>query len=402
MSKIEKCIPKFPNIYRVFEVADCGKETPSNTFRVRKRVKVLGRWTTRVATFDNFEAAKVYVRQPLTPEVLERPTLLTFREVFEKFLHYKEFEENRAPGTIHGYRSRAQHFRFFENMEVRDITPMAISIWADLLLNPEYKAKQQSSRESYDHELVLLTGVLNYYREFHDETYLFPIMKKHRKRLCPPKKSRDEIRYLSTEEEMRFLDALKRWPVIHDLALFQLHTGARVGEAAALTFDAVEFMQRQVRIRQHLHWDRRKNGLTTVLKGTKTRMDRTIPLTPECLEMLRMRLQKGGDGRVFEDPKRGSWFAYRSIQSVYDDVFKRLGLPHRGTHTLRHTFAVRFLEQTENIHALQRALGHTDLEVTQVYAKYSDASVKRVFEVFRGGGTQNPRGRSNFVPKVLA
>ena len=385
MSKFDKAVSKHPQIYRVFELDEAGKATPTGTYRVRKRVKVDSKWTTKVATFTTFDHAKHFSRQQLDSR--SAPVAqLSFREVLNKFLYFKEHEEMRGPGTIHGYRSRSRHLKFFEELPMREVNPRAVDGWANLLLDPDYKALQQKSRADYGHELTLLSAILRYYREFLDETYVVPIMQRHRKRLCPYRKGKDQIKYLSGQQEIDFLETLKAWPTIHNIALFQLHTGARIGEAAAMDFDAVEFNKHQVHIRQHLHWDRTQKGQVSVLKGTKAGPDRTVPLTLECLEMLRGRLQTRSGPVVFADPKHGGWPHYRSIQAVYDRAFEKLGFPHRGTHTLRHTFAVRFLEQTKDVYALQRALGHTDLEMTMRYAKYTNDSVRKAFQIFRGGG----------------
>jgi integrase/recombinase XerD len=189
---------------------------------------------------------------------------------------------------------------------------------------------------------------------------------------------------LNCDEEQRFLEALSRWPVIRDIALFQFHTGARVGEAAAMECRNVDYPRGEVRIAQHLHWERHKGGKTHLVPGTKTGPTRNVPLTFECKEMLRRRQAATSSSILFADTD-GQWLLYRAIQDIYDRAFRKAGLPHRGTHVLRHTFTVRFLDQTKDIYALQKLLGHTDLKVTQVYAKYSNEAVRRSFQLFRGG-----------------
>lgn len=84
----------------------------------------------------------------------------------------------------------------------------------------------------------------------------------------------------------------------------------------------------------------------------------------------------------------GEWLTYRAIQAAYDRAFQNAKLVHRGTHTLRHTFAVRFLEETKDIYALQRVLGHATLDETQRYAKYTLESVRKAFQLFKGGGEE--------------
>lgn len=103
------------------------------------------------------------------------------------------------------------------------------------------------------------------------------------------KKKSSECRFLSEQEEQDFLDAISSDKTIRDFALFQLHTGCRIGEAAAVRFKDIDFKRNLVNIRSHLHWERTKGGKTTLLPGTKGITDRTIPLTPECAAMLKIR-----------------------------------------------------------------------------------------------------------------
>jgi hypothetical protein len=49
------------------------------------------------------------------------------------------------------------------------------------------------------------------------------------------------------------------------------------------------------------------------------------------------------------------------------------------------------------IHALQKALGHTDLETTLKYAKYTMDSVRKSFQIFSGGRVEN----ADLVPKAV-
>ena len=46
-----------------------------------------------------------------------------------------------------------------------------------------------------------------------------------------------------------------------------------------------------------------------------------------------------------------------------------LGLPWRSTHICRHTYATIALMETKNILAIQASLGHTEIKMTQRYAK---------------------------------
>ena len=43
---------------------------------------------------------------------------------------------------------------------------------------------------------------------------------------------------------------------------------------------------------------------------------------------------------------------------------KKLGIPHRGFHTLRHTFATRALESGMDIKTLSEIMGHKNPSIT--------------------------------------
>ena len=65
----------------------------------------------------------------------------------------------------------------------------------------------------------------------------------------------------------------------------------------------------------------------------------------------------------------GELVKYNAIQSAFNAGFEALGLPWRSTHICRHTFATIALMATKNISAVQASLGHTEVRMTQRYAK---------------------------------
>ena len=71
---------------------------------------------------------------------------------------------------------------------------------------------------------------------------------------------------------------------------------------------------------------------------------------------------------VFTDSK-GELLKYNAIQSAFNAGFVALKLPWRSTHICRHTYATIALMATKNISAVQASLGHTEIRMTQKYAK---------------------------------
>ena len=147
-----------------------------------------------------------------------------------------------------------------------------------------------------------------------------------------------------------------------------LLTGVRVGEACGLKWDAVDLEQGLVRIVRRVRWDQRTKH-PFLEEVTKTSQSARILMLPEKLKSLLLEMKKlSGNELVFTDD-RGKLLKYNAIQSAFNAGFMALKLPWRSTHICRHTFATIALMETKNLSAVQASLGHSEIRMTQKYAK---------------------------------
>jgi integrase len=102
-----------------------------------------------------------------------------------------------------------------------------------------------------------------------------------------------------------------------------------------------------------------------VVHRTKSGKVRRVPLVPELLAEIRMRV-----GRLVP-------FAEKSPGSFAQAVRRATGIDGFHVHQMRHTFACQWAERGGNLAALQQALGHASIETTQRYARLSDEAVMR-------------------------
>jgi site-specific recombinase XerD len=147
-----------------------------------------------------------------------------------------------------------------------------------------------------------------------------------------------------------------------------LYCGLRVGDVAGLELPDLEIGARSGRAIC-------RNG-----KGNKTRV---VPLPPEARRALSQYLgsRPPGDAAAVFVGERGALTedGVRSICSRYAALSGVKFSPH----TLRHTFAHRFLDQGGDLAALAQLLGHENLNTTGVYTKRSQDDLSQMTENMR-------------------
>lgn len=157
------------------------------------------------------------------------------------------------------------------------------------------------------------------------------------------------------------------------------NTGMRLGEAAALKWENVDFENRRITICDNATYLTRETmeefGLTTqmIVTDVKTRSSRrTIPMNEYSYQALReldSRQQKDGIDSLYVLANfDGSIMGFRSVQDVCRSICEENGIQYRGIHALRHTFATMLIRKGTDIGLISRILGHSTVKIT--YDKY--------------------------------
>ena len=76
--------------------------------------------------------------------------------------------------------------------------------------------------------------------------------------------------------------------------------------------------------------------------------------------------------------QRGPWTA-QAIQQLVKKHLKALGLyeSEKSVHALRHSYAVEFYRQEKDLRALQKQLGHSSVQTTQIYADVTTDDIQQ-------------------------
>ena len=104
-------------------------------------------------------------------------------------------------------------------------------------------------------------------------------------------------------------------------------------------------------------------GVRAAVRSTRAQ----VGLWKEIQDLLAGMLPSKKGDLIFTE--NGEVLSYRRVQYVYNQAFKKAGLPHRSTHVCRHTGSTMFLDRTQDLLALQQLGGWKNQFMPQHYAK---------------------------------
>ena len=138
-----------------------------------------------------------------------------------------------------------------------------------------------------------------------------------------------------------------------------LYSGLRIGELIALQWNDINLTKGILTISKSCHDG--KDGL--IIDEPKTATSRRIiPLPKQLLPILRS-VKKRSDS-PFVVSASGKPVSVRSYQRSFELLLKKLKIPHKSFHSLRHTFATRAIECGMDVKTLSEILGHKNPTVT--------------------------------------
>ena len=193
------------------------------------------------------------------------------------------------------------------------------------------------------------------------------------RRLKCPKQPKKVIRVLSEVEIVRIFSCLNfstsRGARLSSTISLFLDTGMRAMELCQLTASDVDIENRRAKV---------------LGKGQKERYVFFGVSTQKVLLKWKVVWRDSvADGTSsFFLNEDGSGLTYSALSQAMRRLSKRAGIPRLHCHLLRHTFAVRYLLNGGNLMALRDILGHSSIEVTQIYLSMTPAHLQVQYERF--------------------
>jgi integrase/recombinase XerD len=181
-----------------------------------------------------------------------------------------------------------------------------------------------------------------------------------------PKREKRLPNVLSKEEVKAILEAHNN--LKHKVMLSLIYScGLRCGELLAL---------------EPIHIDSKRNII--LIKNSKGKKDRIVPLSQKILEMLRTYYKLYKPKRyLFEGQTSGMPYDKRSLQLVLKQALNKTKIIKPVTlHWLRHSYATHLLENGTDLRYIQEILGHSSSKTTEIYTHVSTNSIQRIKSPF--------------------
>ncbi|WP_395048163.1 tyrosine-type recombinase/integrase [Flavobacterium sp.] len=262
------------------------------------------------------------------------------------------FSKRYSPSTIKTYSEALRSFLlFFDEKPVTEITNEDV-----ILYNNDFILKNNLSA-SYQNQIV--NAIKLYFRTIKEVK--IDVDKIHR-----PKSSKLLPNVLSKEEIKLILGAHSN--IKHKTMLSLIYScGLRRSELLHLKPADIDS----------------KRGIV-IIRQSKGRKDRIVPLSPKILGMLRD-YYSGCKPKVwlFEGQIPGELYSEKSLQSVLKQALEKVKITKPvSLHWLRHSYATHLLESGTDLRYIQELLGHNSSKTTEIYTHVSTKSLQQIKSPF--------------------
>lgn len=284
--------------------------------------------------------------------------VINFSEVIEKYIK----SGFKSLTTYTQYKKSKRLSNFTHNIQAVPMCAMTPEIISKHLEDMTLIVPKDSRRCNFDKELKDIASIFSWYKTNIDFTFVNPVTRNHYKEgklkdIVPKQKDMD------MDEFVDFVSHLR--PMYQSMATIMLLWALRIGEAAAISDDVINYRRKEAFIYSVVTW---MKGHPEIKKGTKTGMDAKMPITPEIEIELRKLQENRPKGCKYLFHHKGKLLRYDMILKEFNRALKEADLPYSGTHVIRHTMAT-ITRKNLGLDAAQAILRHTTARMSEEYAR---------------------------------
>lgn len=261
-------------------------------------------------------------------------------------------------------RAEELKYKFMRELKLRNYADSSMRTYADCIMQyfKFMNGKKPADRAAHIElikDYLLQIKNQNYHkqmlaaiRNFHDFVLKQPLSLGD---IPYPRKTEYLPEILNLQETNRLLNSYSN--IKHKSIITLMYVcGLRIGEIPKIKIHHVDGVRGLVRI-----------------AGAKGFKDRDVPVPAETIELLRTYFKQFQPKQwLFEGQEPGEQYTVRSIQSIFYQGCRRIGLRKKvRPHGLRHSRATHLKEAGIDIKDIADFLGHYNIKTTELYLKLS-------------------------------
>lgn len=245
------------------------------------------------------------------------------------------------------------------NQEINDLTPIVLQSFVTKLLNTgNLKTGKELSANFVNTGITVMQASLK-------TAYLTGMANEYvANKIKRPKAQEKQVVCFSCTEQKKIENHVlsggkdKLFGII-----LCLYTGLRIGELLALQWEDIDFGKGLLFVSKTCRDGNDGKHHIRIIGTPKTvHSRRVIPLPKQISSLLRGMQNRSECPYVIADGEKPVFV--RSYQRTFELLLKKLNLPHKGFHALRHTFATRAMECGIDVKTLSELLGHKNATIT--------------------------------------
>ena len=278
-------------------------------------------------------------------------TMITLKDYLKKYMEHVAI--HCSAQTVKRYRNFMKNHILPElgRLRLTEITPAKLQDYCDDRL-------KSVSASSARQELMFLSGL---FRSAMKSALVAanPVML-----VDKPSVENTIVRYLHPDEDERLLAAAPE--PLRTAVIVAMHSGMRDGEQRNLKWEDVHFDENAI-----------------VVRNTKSRRDRRIPMSATLRSALQGMKRVKGSPYVFSNPDTRTKYD-RFNNHPWRNLLARCGITKFRWHDLRHTFGSRLAQAGVPIAVIKELLGHGNIQVTTRYAHVAPSNLDEAVRALDG------------------
>ena len=283
----------------------------------------------------------------------------------DKYINYISIEKGLSKNTVESYLNDIIKFLNFYN-EKTDTNEFSDDDIEDYVLNLSTSSMSVSSI------LRIISSIKGFYvylisEQLNNKIKLNLIIPKNEKHL-PSVLTEQEVNDLLEQPDIKKPNELK------DKAMLELmySSGLRVSELINLKLSNINFPEKILKV----------TG-----KGSK---ERIVPIGDFAMEYLLLYMNRvrnvsrfKNSNYLFINTKTGKPYSRQSFFKKIKYYAMKAGITKKvSPHTLRHSFATHLLENGADLIMVQKMLGHTNIETTQIYTQVTTQRIISAYDKY--------------------